>query len=255
MAEALAAAPPGADAIAERRRLTELANLYKKSRVPVRRKHYANPRQYYDHILLADAYSNTFAGEVIDTRVDFMMGGGVHPALRLRRPSGDPDQDKSELEAGQEVIDELVQIDEWYSDMGAETQDPWFDVPLDEKFRDCMTSMEVFGRSCIVKEKWTHVPSVETDKEEYPQLPNVLKPIHPIEMGLTETELYTGKVAGVWLANEQPYVPADEMLYFVNSFSSPMIGTHTYGFTAAPALHRPGPGCTGACSPRTFPSS
>ena len=62
-------------------------------------------------------------------------------------------------------------------------------------------------------------------------LPNVLKVVHPIEMGLTEVELYSGKVAGVWIANDQPYVPMGDMIYLVNGYSSPMIGAATYGFS------------------------
>ena len=62
-------------------------------------------------------------------------------------------------------------------------------------------------------------------------LPNVLKVIHPIEMGLTEVELYSGKVAGIWIANDQPYVPMGDMMYFVNGYASPMIGSATYGFS------------------------
>ena len=305
MYQAIAAVSPRGLVGSESQRLKDLARMYLQNRVPIRRKYYANPRQYYDHILLADAYANTFAGEVIDTVVDFVMGGGIYPAIVLRNPTGDPETDREALEEGRQAARILIGIDQWYSDMGPEKQDPYFDVPLEDKLRDAITSMLVFGRACIAKERWGHLPKVEiiepeepparpkngdggdedgdggafpggkngnsgkksdvgaaveddsgsgTDdsgdiggggkngKEDYkkkeggnvlkfPDMPNVLKIIHPIEMGLTEVELYTGKVAGVWISNDQPYLPADEMVYLVNSFSSPMIGTNTYGFT------------------------
>lgn len=295
---------------AERMRLEDLARMYINNRVPIRRKYYANPRQYYDHILLADAYANTFAGEVIDTFVDFVIGAGIYPVITLRRKTGDPEADKEALEEGQAAANDLMQIDAWYSDTGPEKQDDYFDVPFEDKLRDAITSMFVFGRVAIAKENWGHLPKVsivEGDEDEgkspdpkgtggpfdpnggggnggddnakpkpkeknrnalgaavdddddgkppskdalgkengdknkdgketgelkeFPKLPNVLKVIHPIEMGLTEVELFTGKVAGVWISNDQPYLPADEMIYLVNSFNSPMIGTNTYGFT------------------------
>ena len=295
---------------AEAQRIEELERMYgaPQNRIPLRRKYYANPRQYYDHVLFADAYANTFAGEVIDTLVDFVMGNGVYPALVLRNPSGDAEKDSAELEKGQDAIKRLMAIDDWYSDTAAERQDTWFDVPFQAKIKAVVTNMLVFGRCCIVKEYWEHLPKVEDyvdlsrkkddsgpdegkdedpsdggngdkkekrtdtwsaaedkeekeddgggqadyakDLEEYGKedgmedeegeddkpeddspIPNVLKVIHPIEMGLTEVELYTGKVAGIWIANDQPYVPMKDMMYFVNGYSSPMIGSATYGYS------------------------
>ena len=256
--------PGGQDAggiTAEMQRIEELERMYgaPENRAPVRRKYYANPRQYYDHVLFADSYANTFAGEVIDTLVDFIMGNGVHPSLALRNPSGDAEADMAELEKGKEAIDDLNAIDDWYSDTSAERQDSWFDVPFQDKIKSAITNMLVFGRCCIVKEYWEHLPKVEDDveaktpgstsKDDDPSgadedkkkemnaavdsdpLPNVLKVVHPIEMGLTEVELYSGKVAGIWISNDQPYMPMKDMIYLVNGYSSPMIGSATYGFS------------------------
>ena len=225
-----AALTVGTIAGSESERLRELARMYKNSRVPLRRKYYANPRQYYDHVLLADAYANTFAGEVIDTLVAFIMGRGVFPVLALRRPSGDPDKDAKELEAVHDVLLDIMEIDQWFSDMGPVRQDNWFDTVFQERIRSLVTMCLVFGRAAMAKEYWAHLPRVELDDKPI-KMPNVLKIIHPIEMGLTEVELYSGKVAGVWISNDQPYLPMEDMIYIVNNNYSPMIGTHTYGFT------------------------
>ena len=151
---------------------------------------------------------------------------------------GDEDEeaDKAKLAEGQHAITTLKAIDDWYSDTSSKQQDTWFDVPFQDKIKSVVTLMLVFGRSCIVKERWEHLPKVEDDVEfeagvDAEPLPNVLKVIHPIEMGLTEVELYSGKVAGLWISNDQPYVPMADMLYFVNGYSSPMIGAATYGYS------------------------
>ena len=148
----------------------------------------------------------------------------------------DEEADKEKLAEGQHAIGTLMQIDEWYSDTGPKAQDEYFDVALQNKIKSIVTHMLVFGRACIVKERWEHLPKVEDDVEfeqglDPKPLPNVLKVLHPIEMGLTEVELYTGKVAGLWISNDQPYIPMGDMLYFVNGYSSPMIGAATYGYS------------------------
>ncbi len=239
-------ASPGGGITGEAQRIGQLERMYgnKMNRSPIRRKYYANPRQYYDHVLLADAYANTFAGTIAETLVDFVVGKGVYPKMALRKPSGDAEADKKELEEARETLDTLNAIDDWYSDTAYKEQDTWFDIPFQDKIKSAVLLMFVFGRDCIVKERWDHMamPEDAIDLPSKPEgnrsflegeqeLPNVLKVIHPIEMGLTEVELYSGKVAGLWISNDQPYVPMSQMMYFVNGHSSPMIGTATYGYS------------------------
>lgn len=47
-------------------RLETLLKQYRRSNIPLLPRYYHNPLQYYDHILLADAYVNSFQGTVID---------------------------------------------------------------------------------------------------------------------------------------------------------------------------------------------
>lgn len=218
----------------DQERVEQLKELHTKdghTQVPVRRKYYANPRQYYDHILLADGYTNSFAGTVIDTWCDFTIPREVKPVLKLRNPSGDSKADRERIKANQDVIDRLLAVDMWHSDNGVEARDEYFDVPLQQKLKAAFKQREVFGRSVIVKEHWDDIVPVTIDGTEFKELDNVLKPLHSIELGITEIELYTGKVAGVWLSNDQPYIPSGNMLYFINEYATPQIGAISYGFS------------------------
>ena len=212
-------------------RAKELAELYQNERVPLRRRYYANPRQYYDIILLADGYTNNFAGTVIDTWTDFTIPREIMPVLKLRRPSGDQKADGKKIRGNQDIIDKLIGMDMWYSDLGPKKVDSYFDVPFQQKLKAAFTQREVFGRVCLVKEKWKHLDPVTVDGEEIKEAPNTFKLLHPVEMGITEIELYTGKLAGLWIQNDQPYIPAEDMIYFLNMYSSPQIGTASYGFS------------------------
>ena len=211
-------------------RIEQLKELHD-TKIPLRRRYFANPRQYYDHILLADGYTNTFAGTVIDTWVDFTIPRELKPVLKLRHPSGDKEADMKKIKSHADVIQKLINIDRWYSDNGPKKTDPYFDITLQQKFKAAFKLREVFGRNAIVKEKWEDYDPVTVGKEEFKTLPNVLKLLSSLDMGITEIELYTGKVAGVWISNDQPYIPAENMMYFVNEYGTPQIGAMSYGFS------------------------
>ncbi len=215
-------------------RVKQLSELHK-DKIPIRRKYYANPRQYYDHTLLADGYTNSFGGTVIDTWCDFNIPREIKPVLKLRDPSGDKKADIKKIKSNQDIINKLVNIDRWYSDNGPTKLDPYFDIPLQQKLKAAFKLREVFGRTAIVKENWTDkeygMNPVTIGNEEFKEIPNTLKLLHPIEMNITEIELYSGKVAGVWVSNDQPYVDSEHMMYLVNEYGTPQIGAMSYGFS------------------------
>ena len=47
-------------------RLEMVTETFDRTDIPVLPRYYHNPLQYFDHVLLADGYVNTFAGLVID---------------------------------------------------------------------------------------------------------------------------------------------------------------------------------------------
>ena len=213
----------------EQDRIKSLDELYGQNNLPIRRRFYANPRQYYDHILLADAYTNSFAGTVIDTWCDFNIPRNIKPVIKLRRPSGNSKADAKKIKSFKFVLEELNGIDMWYSDMGPKANDTHFDISIQQKFKAAFKLREVFGRDVIVKEHWKDYGVVNSGKIEYKNMPNVLKIMHPIELGITEVDVYSGKIAGLWVSNDQPYIPMANMIHLVNEYASPMIGSMGYG--------------------------
>jgi len=203
------------------------------SDIPVRPRYYHNPLQYFDHVLLSDAYVNSFAGTVIDTWVDFTMPKAIKPVLKLRNPKkvGDKKAQQDLIKKRVDIPDRLEAIDEWYSDTGRYSQDSYTDIPLHQKFRALITNTLTFGRDAFVFENWKHMPIVEVDDCKYPGLPNVIKLMHPIDMGMVEIDDYSWKMAGMYVNNDRSYIPASQLLYLVNQYQSPMIGSMHYGFS------------------------
>ena len=234
------------------RSLTEMYTR-KQNRFPLQRRYYANPRQYYDNILLADAHTNSFAGLVLDTKVDYVFPRRLHPVLKLRAPSGDDAEDAKLIEKHSYLIDKLEAIDDWYSGLGpyAPGTMGMSPVPVQDKLKTAYRLSQVFGRSIIAKESWpgidpvTIFPRNKTNgkrtkstngkyksAEEIKGIPPVLKVIHPMYAGLTELDLLTGDVSGVWLNDNQSYLPAEQMVYMLNGFQTPQPGSEGYGESA-----------------------
>lgn len=214
-------------------RLEMLSRQFAKSNIPLRPRWYHNPLQYFDHVLLSDGYTNSFGGTVIDTYADFIMPKTIKPVLKLRHPKqiGNKQAQENKIKKNQEIIEKLEAIDEWYSDRGRMAQDPFMDIPLQQKFKALIINHITFGRDAAILENWKHLNPVTVDKCEYKGLPNVIKVIHPIDMGMLEIDDYTWKLGGMYVHNDRAYVPANQMLYLVNQYQSPMIGSFLYGYS------------------------
>lgn len=213
-------------------RLETLLKQYRRSNIPLLPRYYHNPLQYYDHILLADGYVNSFQGTVIDAYGDFIMPKTLKPVLRLRNPKkhGDSQAQQKLIEDNQNIIDDLIQVDDWYSDMGPKEIDPYMDMPLQLKFKALIIQHLTFGRDAIVYEHWDHLPHVTVNGKEYKDIPNALKLVHPIDMGMIELDEYTWKLGGMYIYNQPAFIPSQDMLYLVNRYASPLIGSFYYGF-------------------------
>lgn len=211
-----------------------MIQTFAKTNTPVMPRYYANPYQYFDNVLLADGYVNSYAGSVVDMYVDFIMPKTLKPVLKLRNPDNEGD-DKTQqkiIEDNQEIIEKLIEVDNFFSNDGVEPQDAYLGIPIQAKFKSLITNHLVFGRNCMVFEHWEDLPHFkDKDGKEYKDIPNVLKLIQSIDMGMIAIDYYTGKLGGIWMYNSVPFIPMSNMVYLVNKPASPMIGSMYYGFS------------------------
>lgn len=201
---------------------------------PITPRYYHNPLQYFDHILLADAYTNSFAGTVIDELADFIMPKNLKPTLILRNPDshGTPEEQQKVIEENQEIIEKLQEVDKWYSDDGPKEVDSYIEFPLMAKFKSAIIHYLTFGRDAILFERWTNLPHfVDSEGTKYEEIPNAIKVVHPIDMGMIEIDPYTWKLGGIYMHNTYPFIKASDMVYLVHKYNSPLIGSMFYGFS------------------------
>lgn len=214
-------------------RLESLTKQYENVNTPVMPRYFHNPLQYFDHILLADAYVNSFGGTVVDMYTDFIMPKKLKPILKLRNPDahGNPEEQQKLIEANQKIIESLNEVDNWYSDIAKDEQDKLLDIPLMAKFKASIINHLVFGRCAIIKEHWDGLPHFTCGDKEYKDIPNALKVMNPIDMGIIELDYLTWKLGGIYIYNQVPFIPASKMIYLVNKFTGPQIGSMYYGFS------------------------
>lgn len=223
-------------------RLQILMDQFSNADLPIRPRYYHNPYQYFDHVLFSDQYVNGFAGTAIDTYADFIMPKGIKPVLKLRNPeaAGDKEAQQKLIKDNQEIISKLEAVDNWYSDLSAHPDDPYLDIPLQQKWKAQIINMLTFGRDAIVFENWKQLAPVTIDKEEFRGLPNVTKLLQPIDMGMIEIDDYTWKLGGIYIHNDRSFFPASQMLYLVNQYQSPLIGSMHYGYSKLQRALDPG---------------
>ena len=214
-------------------RLRILGEAYKNSNIPMLPRYYHNNYQYFDHVLLSDSYINSFGGTVIDAYADFIMPKGIKPVLKIRdlKKYATKDKQMEAIKKNQDIIETLEAIDRWYSDNGPTARNSFMEIPLQQKFKTALTLALTFGRDALVYENWKHIDPVEVNGKEYPGLPNVIKPMQPIDIGMVEIDYASWNLGGFYVYNTRNYIPSAEALYLVNQYLSPMIGGMYYGYT------------------------
>lgn len=165
--------------------------------------------QYFE-----DVYGNTVAGQTIDVKGEFVIGGGIKPVFELIDDQDmDDEQKKKELEQYDNFQLQLMQIDD--------------NVNLNSKMRDSYVMAKTFGRCATVYEPSSGIPSV-------------LKIIHPRNIGVPKPNDKDWTIESVQLlavsGTKNQTVQDSEMTYIVNKLDSPIRHTLGYGFSE---LQRP----------------
>ncbi len=223
-------------------------------------KYYQNPYQYQDYIYLQDIYANTIAGRILDAEAYFMLANGVKPKIRVKNEASyDSDEAKRKfLDEHQWMIDTLEEIDRNVSTssqpkaFGDDTVDegipnvgpmgtakdkdtPTYDTSLQKKWYAACILALTFGRECIVPridKEDNEVTVIENKKEvTYKNIPKIILPIHPRDMGFNYVDYLTHRLLGIQLNNSNWILRPDEMIFWENKPDNPVYGAKYYGMS------------------------
>jgi len=192
---------------------------------------FMNPYQDLDYMVIQDIYSNSIAGRIIDRKEELKFGNGIRPILKLRNPKlhGDEDAQQKLLEDNQEIIDRLLMVDEALGDPD-DALDPYLDADVSTKFQALSKNAAVFGRCMIVKQFTKRL--LLADGTLAPAgIPNILKVIHPRDIGIVEIDQESWKLKSVNIRFTAQDILPHQMIYIENDSNNPVYNALHYGFS------------------------
>ena len=194
-------------------------------------KFFMNPYQDLDYMVLQDIYANSIAGRIIDRKEELKFGNGIRPVLKLRHPEkhGDEEAQQKLLQENQKIIDRLIMIDEAIGDPN-DVIDPYLDTDVNTKFQALSKNASVFGRAMMIKEFTKQLLLADGTKAS-PKIPNVLKVIHPRDIGLVEIDQPSWKLTSVNIRFTSQNVIPKQMIYIEHGTNNPVYNSLHYGFS------------------------
>ena len=129
-------------------RMPKTLSAAKKAQWPVWRAFF-NMNQGLDNFILQDAYISTIAGRCIDFLAWLTIAKGSKPQLELRESTGNKQQDLKQIEADQEIIQDLIKIDNSVGDPDDDTEE--FEHGLTDKQRGMFTNALVYGKAANIR--------------------------------------------------------------------------------------------------------
>lgn len=108
--------------------------------------YFHNPMQELDYITIEALMRFTIIGSIMDALNRFIVGTKFRPELELINPTDDPDKNKTLIDANQEIITSLQQID----DQVNVDKDGYGDISFTDKISSLISVANGFNRSALV---------------------------------------------------------------------------------------------------------
>jgi len=203
-------------------------------------RYFLNQYTALDYILYQNIWMTTVCGSIIDILTAFTMGRGIRPILKLNRNADIPlktingkQESKDEAEAriideNESLLDPIIAIDKSFSD--PDQKDPYLDEDFNTKIESLIRNHWIYGRCMLLKESFDEY-TFEWEGKKYPKIPNVLKVIHPRDMGFVQIDQPTLKLKGIQLNYSTTIIPAEEMLFLEHLADSPIYLGKYYGYS------------------------
>ena len=203
-------------------------------------RYFLNQYTALDYILYQNIWMTTVCGSIIDILTAFTMGRGIRPILKLNdsvnielKTINGKKESKDEAEAriieeNESLLDPIIAIDKSFSD--PDQKDPYLDEDFNTKIEALVRNHWIFGRCMLLKESFDEY-TFEWEGTKYPKIPNVLKVIHPRDMGFVQIDQPTLKLKGIQLNYSTTIIPADEMLFLEHNPDSPIYLGKYYGYS------------------------
>ncbi len=136
------------------------------------------------------------------------------------------------LDENKKLLEPLTAIDESFSDPLGE--DPYLDESFDSKATALVRNHFIYGRDLMTKEYFED-RVFEWDGTKFPAIPNVLKVLHPRDIGFVQIDQPTLKLKGCSLMFSTDIILAADMIYMEHNPNSAIYNGKFYGYSK---MHR-----------------
>lgn len=183
-------------------------------------RYFSNPMQSLDYQTFEAHTRSTIGGPLIRAFVKFLVGKGFRPELELINPGEDSVDNQKEIDANQDIIKSLIQIEQQYSF----DENGYLDIPFQDKISALILNCFTFNRSAIIQ-RYDH--SVSINDKNFSNLPSSGQQVHARELGIIETDPVTARLKAVQWQNANGMIDIDETIYLWN----PLVSASTYNVT------------------------
>lgn len=178
---------------------------------------FSNPMQSLDYQTFEAHTRSTIGGPLIRSFVKFLFGKGFSPELELINPGEDSIENQKEIDANQDIIKSLLNIEYQYSF----DENGYQDISFQDKIATLILNCFTFNRGAIIQ-RYDHTVSI--DDKTFSGLPTSGIPAHPRELGIIETDPITARLKRVQWQNSNGMIDIDETIYLWN----PLVSANTY---------------------------
>ncbi len=181
---------------------------------------FSNPMQSLDYQTFEAHLRSTIGGPLMRSFVKFLVGKGFKPELELINPGEDSIENQKEIDANQDIIKALLQIEYQYS----YDKNGYLDTSFQDKINALILNCLSFNRSAIIQR---YDESVIVNDKKFSGLPTSGQNAHARELGIIEVDPLTARLKQVQWQNTNGMVDIDNTIYLWNSLAS----ANTYNTT------------------------
>ena len=181
---------------------------------------FSNPMQSLDYQTFEAHTRSTIGGPLIRSFVRFLMGKGFRPELELINPGEDSIENQKVIDANQDKIKSLMQLEQQYSF----DENGYHDIAFQDKIQMLILNCFTFNRGAIIQ-RYDH--TVTLDDKKFTGLPTSGINAHPRELGIIETDPVTARLKRIQWQNANGMIDIDDTIYLWN----PLVSANTHNST------------------------
>ena len=190
------------------------ARIFEMKKKRLRPNIFNNPMQSIDYRIYETLLKHTFIGALADALVRYLVGTGFKPELVHINPNKDPEKNQKEIDANQDIITTLMEIDNQVE----RNSKRHLDINFKQKISATIMSALMYNRGSLM---FIYEKPIKIGEKSYKDIPSHLIPAHAQDLGMIKTDPETQRLTHVqWRMGYEDFTPMHDQLYLWNPLTS-----------------------------------